>query len=187
MVRRSPPVVELRRTAELWPHTALRDVWGPHHQPTWDGLVLRNASWKRGLPAMITAEQLAALNAMNTEVNSIPYQALPKIGDGVDRWKDQPDGGDWVCRDYCLNKAERAQDLGWPQSSLYVVLCNTEMVNGQREYHAVQAIDDGEAYPLILDSRQPYIYRLNRCPGDYEWLDRQVPLTWPIQWEPITA
>lgn len=135
---------------------------------------------------MMTVEQQEALEAMNASVNAIPYDAIPKLSDGYDKWKDEPDGGEWVCKDYTLNKAERAQTMGWPQAELYAVLCNTEIVDGQREYHCVQAIDDGEPQPLILDSRFPQVYRMNECPTDYEWLDRQVPLTWPIQWEPIT-
>lgn len=135
---------------------------------------------------MMTVEQQEELETMNSEVNAIPYSALPKLGEGYDKWKDQPDDGSWVCRDYVLNKAERAQALGWSQASLYVVLCNTEPVNGEREYHAVQAVDDGEPQPLILDSRFPQVYRLGAGPADYEWLDKQVPLTWPIQWVPIT-
>lgn len=134
---------------------------------------------------MMTVEKQEDLAAMNAEVNLIPYQALPKLGEGYDTWKDEPDDGDWECKDYTLNKAERAQALGWPQASLYAVLCNTEAVDGQRQYHCVQAVDDGEAFPLILDSRYTQVYRMNECPADYEWLDRQVPLTWPIQWAPI--
>lgn len=138
---------------------------------------------------MMTVEQQEVLEAMNAEVNSIPFEALPKLGEGLDKWKDEPDGGSWVCKDFAMLKAERAQAMGWPQSSLYVVLCNTEPVasdGGQRGYHAVQAVDDGEPYPLILDSRFPQVYRRNECPADYEWLDQQVPLTWPIQWVPVS-
>ena len=134
---------------------------------------------------MMTVDQEEDLEAMNAEVNAIPYSALPKLGEGYDKWKDEPDDGTFECKDYTLVKAERAQALGWPQSSLYAVLCNTEPVDGQRQYHCVQAIDDGEPQPLILDSRFPQVYRMKSGPADYEWLDQQVPLTWPIQWVPI--
>ena len=58
-----------------------------------------------------STEQLAQMRAVNTEVDAQPYDAIPSRDEGGDVWKDRPDGGTWVCRDYALLKAET--DLLW--------------------------------------------------------------------------
>lgn len=119
----------------------------------------------------------ADLAAVNAEVDAIPYDALPARGEGADVWKDTPDGGDWVCRDYVLLKAERLQALGWPPASLSVVLCWTEPEppgSDTREYHAVLAVDMGDPSPAILDSRFPQVYPMAAPPADYRWDRRQL-------------
>lgn len=131
----------------------------------------------------VTPEQLAQLRDINLAVNAIPYSALPAPTEGYDVWKDAPDGGTWECRDYVLLKAEKLQTLGWPQSAMTVVLCNTEPVDGQREYHAVLAVDAGQPQPMILDSRFPEPYRMDQCPVDYQWLSRQIAGT--VEFAPV--
>lgn len=118
----------------------------------------------------MTPDQEEQLRSVNAEVNAIPYSEVPQAGEGADVWKDTPDGGTWVCRDYVLLKSERLQALGWNTAAMSVVLCWTET----NEYHAVLAVDDGESSPWILDSRFPLPYRMNAVPAAYRWDRRQI-------------
>ena len=126
----------------------------------------------------MTPEQRAELAGVNTAVNAIPYDAIPSSGEGDNVWKDAPDGGTWVCRDYVLLKSEKLQALGWPQSSLAVVACWTET----NEHHAVLAVDTDEG-AVILDSRFPSVYPMASPPAAYRWESRQVVGT--TEFEPI--
>jgi len=120
----------------------------------------------------ITFEQLCAVNS---EVNAIPYDAALGEREPVDWWTDNPDAeGSYVCRDYVLTKSKRLRELGWPVSSLSVVLCWTEPP--ESVYHAVLAVDvNGETW--ILDNRVAAPYRWDRAPYHYRWDRRQVPGT----------
>jgi predicted transglutaminase-like cysteine proteinase len=132
----------------------------------------------------MSPEQLAQLRDVNTQVNAIPYDAIPGPEEPADYWHAAVEAGmSYVCRDYTLLKSEKLQALGWPQSAMTVVLCNTEIVNGAREYHAVLAVDTGDEQSTILDSRFPDPYRMDQCPADYQWLSRQVAGT--VEFEPI--
>ena len=80
------------------------------------------------MPASL--EQLAELNAVNTAINSIPYEAMPGKGEGYDTWIDDPEPGDsWVCRDYVLKKGKLLAGEAWPPDSMTIVTCWTEPVS----------------------------------------------------------
>lgn len=125
---------------------------------------------------MTPTEQLQ-LSEVNREVNLVPYDALPGPGEEEDWWTNVlVPGNSFVCRDFVLMKADRLKALGWPASALTVVLCWTEPVGVERtrEYHAVLAVETGDAQPMILDSRFDRIYRMDEPLADYEWDRRQV-------------
>jgi predicted transglutaminase-like cysteine proteinase len=115
----------------------------------------------------MNAEQQAELQGVNSHVNAIPFEELPKPGEGADVWKDTPDGGSWVCRDYVLAKADELRKQGWAETDMTVVLCYVET----GEYHAVLGVAvEGEIW--ILDSRFDRIYLWAQPPAAYRW-DRQ--------------
>ena len=112
---------------------------------------------------------IAQMLAVNTQVNSIPFNAIPAPGEDNDVWKDTPDGGTWVCRDSVVLKASKMRDLGWAREALTVVTCYTE--TGER--HAVLAVDgDGETW--IMDSRFDQPYPFDSPPAAYRWESRQI-------------
>jgi predicted transglutaminase-like cysteine proteinase len=117
----------------------------------------------------ILQSKLDQLTQINAEINGIPYVSLPKVGEGYDVWKDQPDGGTWECRDYVLVKKERLEGIGYANSDLSVVLCYTET----NEYHAVLAVEGG-GETWIMDSRVQPVYRWDQPPYPYRWVWRQV-------------
>lgn len=118
-----------------------------------------------------TAEQLNELTAINQQDNGIPYVATPGPDEVVDWWSNDPvPGRSWVCRDYCLKKADDLHAVGWSRESTTIVICYVE--TGER--HAVLAVDDGEPSPWILDSRFGPIYRMDAPPTAYRWEMRQV-------------
>lgn len=121
---------------------------------------------------------IAQMQAVNTQVNTVPFNAIPAVGEPDDLWKDMPDGGTWVCRDYVMLKAAKMRDLGWPAERLTVVICYTET----NERHAVLAVEgDGETW--IMDSRFDAPYPLDNPPAEYRWESRQVAGT--VRFEPI--
>lgn len=132
-----------------------------------------------------SAEQLAQLRAINSQVNAIPYEALGADA-SADNWIDAPAPGQvWECRDYTVTKAKALREAGWPVADMGVVLCWIEPEPpsaGQppvRQYHAVLGCSaGGEVY--ILDNRYRDIYRWDQPPYDYLWAHQQVPgtLTW---------
>jgi predicted transglutaminase-like cysteine proteinase len=134
-----------------------------------------------------SAEQLAQLRAVNSQVNATSYEALGKDASG-DVWRDAPAPGEtWECRDYTVAKAKALRSAGWPVADMFVVLCwiEPEPPTGNptgapvRQYHAVLGCTaGGELY--ILDNRAPDIYRCDELPYDYLWAHQQVPgtLTW---------
>jgi predicted transglutaminase-like cysteine proteinase len=121
----------------------------------------------------MTPEQLDQLNTVNAEVNAIPYNETPGLGEPPDFYTDTPIPGEsWVCRMYTQDKASKLRDLGWPPLGLREFLCYVE--TGAR--HAVLAVDDpdGSGDPYILDSRFPAFYRESAPPQGYRWEARQV-------------
>lgn len=107
---------------------------------------------------------------VNSEVNAIPFNPLAGARDEDNNvWKDAPDTGTWVCRDYVLAKAKRLRELGWNPGNLTVIECYVET----GEYHAVLAVED-DAATYILDNRQPEPYEMNDPPVPYRWHRRQV-------------
>lgn len=142
---------------------------------------LRSASAHGDLP--VTPDQQSQLQAVNTDVNAIPYIDLPGAHEPADWWTDVPVAGNsWVCRDFVLAKADRLKALGWPPADLSVILCWTEPVDGQREYHAVLGVTvDGELW--ILDSRLPLPYLKSEPPLPYQWDRMQVAGT--TEFEPL--
>jgi len=140
--------------------------------------LLRGAS--REGDVSLTPEQQAQLQAINLEVNAIPYVEMPGKGEPPDWWNDQPVlGNSWVCRDYTLMKADKLKALGWPAGALTEMLCWSEPVGNPpaRGYHAVLAVDTGDPSPMILDSRFDDIYRKDAPPADYLWVWQQIPGT----------
>jgi len=134
----------------------------------------------------MTPEQQQQLIEINREVNQITFTDLPGPGEAEDWWTDvQVPGRSWVCRDYVLAKADRLRAAGWSGTDLTVVLCWTELygVPQKRDYHAVLAVEVGEAAPMILDSRFEAPYTMSRPPAAYVWDRRQIPGT--VEFEPI--
>ncbi len=120
----------------------------------------------------MTPNQHMELENINSTINLIPYDEIPSPGEGVDVWKDTPDTGTWYCRDYVLMKADRLKALGWPASSLTVILCYTEPPDSG--YHAVLGVQLPGDDVTILDSRVDETYLMNTPPLPYKWDRRQV-------------
>lgn len=117
----------------------------------------------------MTPDQMAQLQGVNAQVNAVPYDAAPRVGEYAGVWKDTPDDGLWVCRCYVLDKEKLLRGLGWSASAMTVVECYTE----NDEYHAVLCVEaDGEDW--ILDSRFPQVYRWDQAPAAYRWDRRQL-------------
>src|SRR5687767_12699311 len=107
---------------------------------------------------------------VNSQVNAIPFNAIVGQCDPDNNvWKDTPDDGTWVCRDYVMLKAKRLRELGWNPLGLTVMTCYTETA----EYHAVLAVED-DAATYILDNRVPDPYEMNFPPLPYKWHRRQI-------------
>lgn len=129
------------------------------------------------------------LRDVNSQVNSIPYEALRAATEPFDLWIDDPIPGDsWVCRDYVLRKGKMLAAAGLDPDSMTIVTCWTEPVEvptdlndptSGREYHAVLAVKfEGVIY--ILDSRVADIYVATQPqvrPYGYLWWKQQVPGT----------
>lgn len=117
----------------------------------------------------MTPAHIAQMQAINIQVNAIPFNAIPAPNEADDVWKDMPDGGTWVCRDSVLLKASKMRDMGWAREALTVVLCYTE--TGER--HAVLAVE-GNGETWIMDSRFDLPYPIDSPPAAYRWESRQV-------------
>lgn len=131
---------------------------------------------------------LKELQAINTEVNKIPYVAGLGPTEPVDYWSYIPEKGkSWVCRDYVEAKAQQIRDTGMESYCLRTLLTWTEPLlppPNEREYHAVLAVTMmGEVW--ILDSRFDPIYRWNAPPVNYKW-DR-IQLASSNEFELVTA
>jgi|HubBroStandDraft_1064217.scaffolds.fasta_scaffold210367_1 predicted transglutaminase-like cysteine proteinase len=124
----------------------------------------------------MTPEQEGQLQAINVQVNAIPYNETPGKGEPPDWWSDEPVAGNsWVCRDYTLMKADKLKALGWQASELTEVFCWVEPEGNPpvRGYHAVLAVSlDGECW--ILDSRFDPIYKPSDPSADYLWDKQQI-------------
>jgi predicted transglutaminase-like cysteine proteinase len=125
----------------------------------------------------MTPEQQAQLTNINTEVNAIPFDATPGVGEPPDWWTDQPMvGNSWVCRDYVQMKADKLKIVGWAPTFLTTILCYVET----GEYHAVLGVlVDDETW--ILDSRYDAPYLMSNPPPGYRWDRRQVAGTTEFQ------
>ena len=117
-----------------------------------------------------TPEQLNRLQAVNAEINEIPYDANTEA-DSEDLWVDAPaPGTGWECRMYTIAKAKALREAGWPVDDMGVVLCYDEL----GEYHAVLGCNaTGDIY--ILDNRYPTIYLWTSPPYAYKWAHQQIP------------
>ncbi len=121
----------------------------------------------------MTPEQHMQLENVNSEVNALPYDATLGPTEPVDWWTDTVvPGNSWYCRDYVLMKADRLKALGWPASSLTVILCYTEPPDSG--YHAVLGVQLPGDDATILDSRVDETYLMNAPPLPYKWDRRQV-------------
>lgn len=134
-----------------------------------------------------TVDQLNELNAVNDKWNAIPFNAVPSPDEPLALWKDKPDGGSWVCRDYTFAKADELRTAGWNPLNLTVVELWTEIdpADGQREYHAVLCVDGGNSDLRILDNRARFLYPPTACPFDYMGYQRQLPGS--IEWQLLPA
>jgi len=139
---------------------------------------------------LISLKQLEAINA---QVNAIPYQATGSDA-AEDNWIDNPQPGVvWQCRDYAIDKAKliRQQD---PEATEYMglVLCMTEIFKdpsfpdkpADRYYHAVQYVRlSGQVY--ILDNRIAYpshVVLWRPYPFDYQWLHQEMVANGVMAW-----
>ena len=134
----------------------------------------------------MTPDRFAQLRQINTEVNAIPYQGTLAPTESRDFWKDAPDGGSFVCRDFVLDKAKRLTEAGFDKPALTIILCWTEIrpeTGNQREYHAVLAVED-DPDTWILDSRFPDVRKYEEPdPQGYVWDKRQVAGT--VEFAPV--
>jgi predicted transglutaminase-like cysteine proteinase len=121
----------------------------------------------------MTPEQRAELEAVNAQVNAIPYVDMPP-GEPPDLYIDEPAPGDgWVCRMYAQRKATLLRAAGWPALDLTEVLCYVE--TGER--HAIlRVMVDGPtgAEAWILDSRFPDITPMQPPRPGYRYEAEQV-------------
>lgn len=95
----------------------------------------------------LTPEQHAELQAVNSRFNAIPYDDLPKAGEGPDVWKAAPDGGTYVCRDYVLAKLAVLTD--WPAAALSVVECWTDPPAATRHSSSADGSGGGMQFPAM--------------------------------------
>jgi predicted transglutaminase-like cysteine proteinase len=129
------------------------------------------------MPVIPTLDDLQALN---TDLNKLPF--VPGMGptEAVDYWTYKPEPGkSWVCRDYTEDKADQLRQRGVDPLTLTVLLLWTEPVlppPNTREYHAVLCVDVG-GQTLVLDSRFDPIYPIGEPPVDYQYDRRQIPGT----------
>lgn len=134
----------------------------------------------------IAVGPLSELQAVNDELNALPYALPAELGEPPDFWADIRARGAGDCIQYAVGKKHRLIELGWSAVLLTYALCWTEPIDGVREYHGVLAAECGDAAlrrTMILDNRFPQVYEWDRCPADYRWDRRQVPGRW--DWEKI--
>lgn len=93
--------------------------------------------------------KLADLNAVNSEVNSLPYLSDAERYGNIEFWTQIDDGGG-DCEDFAIAKLRRLVAMGWPIERLRLACCFTET----GEYHAVliASADEGD---YMLDNRKP--------------------------------
>jgi predicted transglutaminase-like cysteine proteinase len=126
----------------------------------------------------------AQLQAVNAQVNAIPYNAIGTAPGANVTWIDAPaPGQEWECRDYSLAKAKALQQAGCPVTSMTLVECWIEpeppLGNPQgapvRQLHAVLAVHADDGTIQILDNRVPTIYDWRTPPYPYLWSHQQIP------------
>jgi predicted transglutaminase-like cysteine proteinase len=130
----------------------------------------------------MTPAQLALLREVNSEVNAIPYSAIPRADQDPGRWINHPDGGTFQCRDYAVRKAMILGERGWPKPDMSIVECwvEPEPLPGdptgpkERQWHAVLAARDGLGTVMILDNRASDIYDWRSPPYPYIWGREQI-------------
>jgi predicted transglutaminase-like cysteine proteinase len=129
------------------------------------------------MPVIPTLDDLQALNS---EVNVIPY--VPGMGptEPVDYWTYKPEAGkSWVCRDFVEDKADQLRQRGVDPLTLTILLLWTEPVlppPNEREYHAILCVQlEGQNW--LLDSRFTDIYQMDDPPVDYRYDRQQIPGT----------
>jgi predicted transglutaminase-like cysteine proteinase len=130
----------------------------------------------------VTPEQHMQLENVNSEVNALPFNDTPGVGEPPDWWSDEPAAGrSWVCRDYVLAKEDRLHALGWPTESMTIILCWVEDPPGG--YHATLGVQLPGDEVTILDSRADETYLMSAPPLAYKWDRRQIAGT--TEFEPV--
>lgn len=129
----------------------------------------------------MTPDQLAQLQAVNDDVNDVPYVAATGADEPYDEWIDAPEAGwSWECRDYAIRKAKLLHEQGWSTELIHNILCYDEL----GEFHSVCGVDDGTE-EWILDNRAQQVYRMSAPPYAYKWAWKQAAGT--TQFEAITT
>lgn len=129
----------------------------------------------------MTPEQMDQLRLVNAEQNALPYNAIPGVGEPPDYTSDTPRAGwSWVCRMFTEAKATELKRLGWPDETLWTIICYTEHVtspisdtpySGRERHEVLEVRLPGETW--ILDSRFLDPYRWDQPPADYLWEGQQ--------------
>tara|TARA_R110000868_G_scaffold51826_1_gene163965 strand:+ start:455 stop:826 length:372 start_codon:yes stop_codon:yes gene_type:complete len=104
---------------------------------------------------------LAALRAVNAEINALPYKA------GVEPlWQPITEAGG-TCSDYASAKFSRLLELGWPLLMLRLACCYVTDVAPPDNYHAVLLVELEESGTVVLDNRYPDVMAYDLLP--YKW------------------
>jgi predicted transglutaminase-like cysteine proteinase len=132
---------------------------GYHAQPQWErvrhGLVPRPGKvspWKPLIDSSRDLPPLRQLYAVNEYFNRIPYMEDPQNYGVRDYWADPREfvarnAGD--CKDYALAKYAALRELGWPRSSLMIMVIRDHRAAVD---HAALAVRHGGRWHL-LDNR----------------------------------
>lgn len=109
------------------------------------------------------------LEAVNAEVNALPYLSDPERWGVEELWGEADDlGGD--CEDFSIAKRNRLLALGFPAKPLRLATCQTETGEG----HAVLTVDTDQG-TLVLDNRFPAVLPFERLTAlGYRWISRQA-------------
>jgi len=118
---------------------------------------------------ILTDPLMAELEAVNAEVNALPYVADPTRWGADEFWAEiDQAGGD--CEDFSIAKRNRLLALGFPAKPLRLATCQTETGEG----HAVLTVDTDQG-TLVLDNRFPAVLPFERLTAlGYRWISRQA-------------